>query len=643
MSRKISFSGIILAGTLLFCSDLSAQRLCRNNSTGFVRWVSGDCPSGFTNITNSVRSEYLRANSVTTAKIQDRAVTDEKIAGVSASKVDFSNWTAPDNSVVTDSIRDGAVTDEKIAGVSASKIVFPNDWTVPERAVVSSSIAPGAVTSEAIADNTITTDDVAQIDARKIVNLPVRGGIIGPNAVTTPKLRNNSVTAEKIRDGELKDIHFAQNANISFSKFQVGSGAISASMIAPNAVGQSAIDGNAVTLTKIADNAVTSDKILDGTIVDADISPGAQIAWSKINKGSGIPGSALARDAVDASRLADNAVTTDKLTNNAVGEADLADNAVTTPKLATGAVTSSAILNDSITNDDIASDAAIAVTKFRFSGFTWPNNSIVSSSISRDSVTGENLADEAITVDKLADNSITTAKFYNNAVTAAKLGSNEVVGTNNIDDNQVNSRALADDAVTTIKIEDEAVDNSALDSRAGTSAKIIDGVITNPKLADDAVRSANIAPNAVTNSKINLTMEPEEMPYYTFLAVTNTLTPSASTRYLSIIGTSQSLSSTRDPVTTQDFANCTKGYLSVRLDAAPGTAKRWIFDLRDQDGNLISDSEVTITDNNTSNQTTAFTIPSTPPGADVKGFSIGVRSVDNPADTKATIYFVCRP
>jgi len=255
-------------------------------------------------------------------------------------------------------------------------------------------------------------------------------------------------------------------------------------------------------------------------------------------------------------------------------------------------------------------------------------------------VSVDNLADEAITVDKLADSSITTAKFYGGAVTAAKLGTNEVVGTSNIGDNQVGSNALAPEAVTTIKIADQAVDTSALGSGAGTSAKIINGAITTQKLADNAVQSANIAPSAVTNSKINLTMEPEEMPYYTFLAVTNTLTPPASTQYLSIVGTNQSLSTTYVPVTTQDFANCTQGYLSVRLDTAPGGSDSWIFDLRDQAGNAIFNSTVTISGSSTSGATSAFTIPTAP--NDVTGFSIGVSSTAS-APTKATIYFICRP
>ena len=640
MSRKINFSGIILAGTLLLCTDLSAQRLCRNNSTGFVRWVSGNCPSGFTNITNSVRSEYLRANSVTTAKIKDNAVTDAKIAGVSAGKVDFTGWTAPNDSVATASIQDNAVTDAKIAGVSAAKVDFTG-WTVPAGAVVSNSIATGAVDSAAIADGTITTQDVDQIDASKIVNLPVQGGAIGPNAVTTAKLKNNAVTSAKILDGELKNVHFASNANINWNKFQVPSGAITASMIASNAVDQLAIANNAVTLLKIADNAVTTDKILDGTIVDAEISPAAQIAWSKINKGSGIPGTALASNAIDSARLADNAVTSDKIQNNTVTDDDLATGAITTDKLASGAVNSGKILDDEISDVDIASDASISHTKFNFTGFTMPAGSIVSSSLQANSVQNSHLDSGAITTDKLADNSISTDKFAVGAVKSAQLGTNSVVGTDNIADQAVDTNALAPNAVTTIKIADQAVNNQALatGSNAATSADIVDGEITTPKLADDAVETAELQNGSVTNSKINLAMEPDEMPYYTFLATTeNNITPPSAQRYLAIEGINQALQTTHTNVTTENFANCTQGHLKVVLDTTPGGGS-WIFDVRNQNGTAaISGSVVDLSGSATSGSASFSITPSTD-----TGFSIGVSSSGSPSNNKATIYFICRP
>jgi len=141
---------------LLFFGELFAQRLCRNNSTGFVRWVSGNCPSGFTNITNSVRSEYLRANSVTTDKIQDGAVTDEKIAGVSASKVDFTGWTAPtgsvnsasvvDNSLTADDLADDAVGTAEIqdGAVTNLKINIDTDGPLPYHTFLSTVNLTGA-------------------------------------------------------------------------------------------------------------------------------------------------------------------------------------------------------------------------------------------------------------------------------------------------------------------------------------------------------------------------------------------------------------------------------------------------------------------------------------------------------------------
>jgi hypothetical protein len=128
MKTKLSWCFILMG--LLFFGELFAQRLCRNNSTGVVRWVSGNCPSGFTNITNSVRSEYLRADSVTTAKIQDGAVTDAKIAGVSASKVDFTGWTAPTGSVITNSLANLAVTNDKLAGgITEDKLAGNISWS----------------------------------------------------------------------------------------------------------------------------------------------------------------------------------------------------------------------------------------------------------------------------------------------------------------------------------------------------------------------------------------------------------------------------------------------------------------------------------------------------------------------------------
>jgi hypothetical protein len=226
MSRKISFSGIILVGTLLLCTDLSAQRLCRRTSNGVVRWVSGNCPDGFVEITNSVRSEYLRANSVTTAKIQDGAVTSSKIldgtitnddfssnAGdrLSHTKVNFSGWTAPNNSVATASIQDNAVTSAKILNGTITNEDFSNDtshrlnhakvnfsgWTAPNNSVATASIQNGAVTNAKININIDTSETLPYHTFLSTVNLTSTGTgyipLLGYNL--TPQASETGLTA----------------------------------------------------------------------------------------------------------------------------------------------------------------------------------------------------------------------------------------------------------------------------------------------------------------------------------------------------------------------------------------------------------------------------------------------------------------
>jgi len=634
MSRKISFSGIILAGTLLFCTDLSAQRLCRNNSTGFVRWVSGDCPSGFTNITNSVRSEYLRANSVTTAKIQDRAVTDEKIAaGVSASKVDFSNWTAPNNSVVTDSIRDRAVTDEKIYRVSAGKIDF-TDWRVPAGAVVSSSIAPGAVTSEAIRNGTITTDDVNQIDARQIVNLPSNSGVLADDSVDTIHIKNNAVTDPKIAAGTIQDADINLSANISFSKINPSTIAITSSMLQANSVTTAKIQDGAVNNSHLATGAVTSENIVDNSILDADISPTAQIAFSKINSAGRITAADLAPNSVTASKLARNSVNSDKILDGSVTTDKLADGAVTSTKLASGSVDSAKILDGTIKDEDINSGASIESRKIDFTGWQAPANSVSSGSFAATlRISARKIKNNSVTFDKIENQAITDTKIRASAVTDGKLARNAVTSTKFIE-GAVTEAKLADGSVTSEKFAPGAVTSSKIVNNSINTQHIRDGAVTNANLANNSVTSDKIAAGAVTNAKFQINPA-GPIPYHTFLASTNTMSANTAVRYIGLTGLNQTPASGPTDVATRNAFGCTRGLLVVNLSTAPGSGQSWTFEVRNGTS-TIAGSNLTIAGSNTSGSV-AFSgiLPA-------HNLSIALYSTSGAASTKATTYFLCK-
>ena len=359
MRGKISFSGVILVGSLLFCVDLSAQRLCRNNSTGAVRWVAKNCPSGFTNITNSVRSEYLRANSVTTAKIQNGAVTDAKIAGVSASKVDFTNWTAPEGSVITDSIADSAVTNDKLAGgITEDKLAGNISWSKINVA----SIPAGSIPQ-------------SKID--------FSGFTVPANSVGTTQIQDNAVTNQKLA------------GSIDWSKINSGS------------IPVAAIDHTRINFSgfSVPAGSVGTGQIVDGAVTDAKLA--GNISWSRINVAS-IPDSSISHTKIDFSGYT--------LPANSVGNTQLQDNAVNSAKIDDGTITNddiSATANIDWSKIDANSiqDSSISHMKINFSNWTAPAGSVNSNSVADGTLTADDLADDAVDTAEIKDGAVTNTKI----------------------------------------------------------------------------------------------------------------------------------------------------------------------------------------------------------------------------------------
>lgn len=130
---------------------------------------------------------------VSTAKIQDGAVTHAKLATVDAN--------GENGAVDTDNINDGAITSAKLAPGAISGAVLTENSVVnaalddgddqadPPRlpAVTTSKINNGAVTTQKIADANVTNAKLASVDGN------------GANgAVSTDKINNGAVNADKI-------------------------------------------------------------------------------------------------------------------------------------------------------------------------------------------------------------------------------------------------------------------------------------------------------------------------------------------------------------------------------------------------------------------------------------------------------------
>ena len=235
----------------------------------------------------------------------------------------------------------------------------------------------------------------------------------GGGQVDTNSLADDCVTAEKIKDGEITELKYADDS-IPYRALQeecvhninIQDGAVTAEKLGDSAVTTAKLDNGSVTVDKMATNSVSAAKILDNAVIT-----------SKINNG-----------AVTADKLASNSVTTAKIVDGNVTEAKIGSGAVTTDKLGGSAVTTVKIADGNVTADKLASNSVTAA-KIKDGEVTTAkiaDLNVTTGKIANSGVTTAKIADGNVTAAKLASNSVTTAKITNGNVTAEKLDSSTV-------------------------------------------------------------------------------------------------------------------------------------------------------------------------------------------------------------------------
>ena len=252
--------------------------------------------------------------------------------------------------------------------------------------------------------------------------------------------------------------------------------------VATGMIANDAVDG-----TKIPDNAINSEHYTDGSIdrvhLAADIVDGTKIADDSINSehyvADSIDTEHYAAGSVDATALASNAVTSVKIIADAVDGTKIADNSINSEHYVDGSI-----------------DAA---------------------HLSNNSVTLAKMTDNSVGTSEVVDAAVTTAKIADNAVTMAKLASGTLptditVASANLVDGTVATADIADNAITSGKIAAGAVDSTDIGSGVidtvhigssqVTTAKIADSNVTTAKITDANVTTAKIADDAITIGKI---------------------------------------------------------------------------------------------------------------------------------------------
>ena len=248
------------------------------------------------------------------------------------------------------------------------------------------------------------------------------------------------------------------------------------------------IAGDAVDGTKIADNAINSEHYTDGSIdrvhLAADIVDGTKIADDSINSehyvADSIDTEHYAAGSVDATALASNAVTGVKIIADAVDGTKIADNSINSEHYVDGSIDNVHLADNAVNQAKMADDSIGAAEII--------DNAVGSAALASNSVTNVKMADDAIGTSEIVNDAVTTDKIADNAITMAKLANGTLptdisIASANIPDSTIVTTDIADDAVSTAKIADAELKTLA-GMQSGTASKLADSTALTADIAD---------------------------------------------------------------------------------------------------------------------------------------------------------------
>jgi len=228
----------------------------------FAKYLKGD-GTWESPLKDSLIEAFNYIKIATTATIEDRAVTTEKInnAAVTTEKIEDETIVSSDintGAVTTEKIVDNAITTEKIdsSAVTSTKVKSVNWSKISDKPDPLSGWISSLSTQRATLVPTVDTEEKSGFYLRgdgtwyhPVQHAKIdKWGYLKAGGVTTDKIDNQNVTSDKINENAVTTAKLASDAVIK-------------SKLATNAITSADFDNYAITTEKFGDNQVTNDKI----------------------------------------------------------------------------------------------------------------------------------------------------------------------------------------------------------------------------------------------------------------------------------------------------------------------------------------------------------------------------------------------
>ena len=258
------------------------------------------------------------------------------------------------------------------------------------------TVATGMIANDAINGTKIADDSV---DSEHIAADSLDSEHYAPNSVDTTALNTDSVTTVKITD---LNVTTAKIANLAVGTNQIAGDAINGGKIADDSIDSEHYVADSIDTEHYAPNSVDADalahtSVTAGTYTATDLTVDAQGRITAASSGT-IARSEIAADAIDGTKLADNAVDSEHYTDGSIDHVHLANDVIDGDNIQDDVINSEHYAAGSIDTEHIA------------------NLQVTTAKIAADAIDGTKIADNAIGSEHVSANSIGDSEIATGAL-----------------------------------------------------------------------------------------------------------------------------------------------------------------------------------------------------------------------------------